>query len=176
MNIQKTEMMVCRKGGKVKQGDRINYGHERLRVAKGITFQTSGKNFTIHIKEKAPSAVRALADIQSLSKLSLETAMKLFYLNTVPIFNVWPGHSMGTSWRKQPKNIRKHEGNILKKTLRIPWYTSIETSIRPRIKKSAETRPAIQAASAIHQCSEQMNNTKTKEGEQNMVQVLLHGD
>jgi hypothetical protein len=41
---------------------------------------------------------------------------------------------MGTSWRGQPKSIRKYEGNILKKTLRISWYTPIATSIRPRMK------------------------------------------
>jgi hypothetical protein len=45
------------------------------------------------------------------------------------------------------------------------------------MKKSADRRPVIQDASAIHQCTNpQINNTKTKEGEQNMVQVLLHRD
>jgi hypothetical protein len=33
----------------------------------------------MHIKEKAASAICAMADIQSLSKLSLETAIKLFF-------------------------------------------------------------------------------------------------
>jgi hypothetical protein len=64
-------MMVFRKGARVRQGDRMKYGHKRLRLVKGITFQTNGKNFNIHIKEKTLSAVQALADIQSLNKLLL---------------------------------------------------------------------------------------------------------
>jgi hypothetical protein len=40
----------------------------------------SGTAFTLHIKEKTLPAVRAMAHIQSLSKLFLETAMKLFDL------------------------------------------------------------------------------------------------
>jgi hypothetical protein len=55
MNTEKTEM-VSRKNGKVKQGERINYGQERLRVVKcyeylGITLQTSGKTFNLHTGE-----------------------------------------------------------------------------------------------------------------------------
>jgi hypothetical protein len=58
-------VIVFRKGGKVKLGDRNNYGHERLRVVKGISFQTSGTNFNMHIKEKAASAVRAVAEFRA---------------------------------------------------------------------------------------------------------------
>lgn len=76
-------MMVFRKGVKVKQGDRINYSQEKLREAKcykylGITLQTSGKTFNLHIKEKAPSTIHTMPDIQSLSKVLLERSMKLF--------------------------------------------------------------------------------------------------
>jgi hypothetical protein len=49
----------------------------------GITLKASGKAFTLHIKEKTLTAIRAIID--SVSKLSLETAMKLFYLRMVPI-------------------------------------------------------------------------------------------
>jgi hypothetical protein len=74
-----------RKGGKVKHGGRFNYGQEQLRVIKyykhvTITLQTSGKSFTRHNKEKLMSIIWSMVDIQSLSELSLGTAIKLYHL------------------------------------------------------------------------------------------------
>jgi hypothetical protein len=95
-------MMAFRKGGKVKQGDRINFGQERLRAVKfykylGIILQISGKTFNLHSKEKAASAVHAMADIQSLSKLPLARGVKLFDLKIVPLFtNSLGGSSLTT--------------------------------------------------------------------------------
>jgi hypothetical protein len=86
----KIKMMVFSKGRKVKQEDRSNYGQEWLIMVKcykylGITLRISGKKLNMHIKETAASESRAMADIQSLSKLSLETALKLFSLKIVSI-------------------------------------------------------------------------------------------
>jgi hypothetical protein len=107
MNVGKTEMMVFRKGGKVRREDKIAYDRDYLKVVNsykylGITLLPSGTAFTMHIKEKTLLAIRAMADIQSLSKLSLKTAMKLFDLKIVPILT----YGLTTIWEylrcKQP--------------------------------------------------------------------------
>jgi hypothetical protein len=54
MNVGKTEMMVFRKGGKVRHEDKIAYGRDYLKVVNsykylGITLQPSGTAFTMHI-------------------------------------------------------------------------------------------------------------------------------
>jgi hypothetical protein len=77
--------MAFSKRGKVKHGGRVNYGQEQLRVMKyykcvGINLQTSGKSFTTHNKEKLMSIIWSMVDIQSSSKLSLGTAIKLHHL------------------------------------------------------------------------------------------------
>jgi hypothetical protein len=53
MKREKTEIMVFRKGGR----ESTTYCQERLRVVQfykylGITLQTTGKTFNLHIKEK----------------------------------------------------------------------------------------------------------------------------
>jgi hypothetical protein len=64
----------------------------------GITLQTNGNIFNMHIKMKVATTICVMADIQNLSKLLLKTAVRLF--NSL---NVQPGNSMRTSRRKQPK-------------------------------------------------------------------------
>lgn len=68
--------------------DRTANALEQLKVAKSykyleIILQSIWAAFTSHIKEKRLTAIWAMADIQSLRKLSLEIAMK-FDLRIVP--------------------------------------------------------------------------------------------
>jgi hypothetical protein len=65
-----------------KQGGRVNLGQKQLRDLKyyrhlGITLQTSGVSFIMH-NVKLMSKVWSMVDIQSSSKLSLGTAIKLY--------------------------------------------------------------------------------------------------
>lgn len=69
--------MVLRKYGRMKHGDKIKYGQERLRIVRyykyvGITLHTNGKRFTVHI----PNTERG--GFSSISKLSFEKWMTLF--------------------------------------------------------------------------------------------------
>jgi hypothetical protein len=62
------------------------------------------------------SAVWALADIQSLSKLSLETAMKLFDLKTVPILTF----GLDILWERHGEDNLKASENMKVTYLRKP--------------------------------------------------------
>jgi hypothetical protein len=62
---------------------------------------TSENTFSMHVKEQEISAIQAMADIQSQSKLPLETAMKFGFKNTHD-FNVWPGNSMAGLFNAAP--------------------------------------------------------------------------
>ena len=77
----------------------------------GVTFQTSGNVFTIHVKERANAAIKAMSDIKNARNLSLKTAIRLFHLKVAPVIsygleNIWPylkyihlAHSICTSER-----------------------------------------------------------------------------
>ena len=45
----------------------------------------TGKICTMHIKERGAAAIKAMFDIKMLHKLSLGTALHLFYIKVVPI-------------------------------------------------------------------------------------------
>jgi hypothetical protein len=69
----------------------MNYCQEWLRVVKFYTYlgtilQISSKTVNVHIKEKAASAIHGMADIEGLSKLFLERAVKLFDVKIVLVF------------------------------------------------------------------------------------------
>jgi P2-related tail formation protein len=66
----------------------------------GITLKASGTAFTLHIKEKTLTAIRDIVD--SLSKLSLETAMKLFDLKMAPILT----YGLTVTWEHLGENSR----------------------------------------------------------------------
>jgi hypothetical protein len=130
----------------------------------GITLQTSGKTFNLHIKETAPSTIHAMPDIQSLSKLLLERSMKLLDVKTVPFLI----YSLEILWECLGENGLKTTESVkptyLKKAPSVSRYTS-SWLICSHKRKSAGKRPAIQAPSAIQQYSKQINHTKTNEGE-----------
>jgi hypothetical protein len=65
--------------------------------------QSSGTGFTIHIREKTLTALQTMEDILRLSKLSLETAMKLRDLETVSIL----AYGLTTVWEHLEENDLK---------------------------------------------------------------------
>jgi hypothetical protein len=122
-NVGKTEM-VFRKGGKVRCEDRTVYGQERLNVVKcykyqGITLQTSETALTMHIKEKTLSEMWATVDIQSLSKLLMDTAMNFFDLKIVRILMCGLALLRDHPGENHLKMLESVKVTHLKKTLRV---------------------------------------------------------
>jgi hypothetical protein len=100
INESKTKVMKFRKGGNLCKSDIINCNNKQLEFVSsfkylGITFQQSGTTFTMHIKEKYKSAIAASYTIGGLNLLSIDTAIKLFYIKIAPIASygitiIWP--------------------------------------------------------------------------------------
>ena len=89
VNEQKMELVVFRKGGRLTQTDKIYcrgfpLKNNNLYKHLGITVQTTGKMFSIHIQERLYTAVRSISDIDKLQRISLKTAMRLFEAKIVP--------------------------------------------------------------------------------------------
>jgi hypothetical protein len=90
INVNKTELMVFRNGGKIPASTKITIEEQPVRITTdfkylGITFQTSGRCFTKHITDRAIQAVIAINDIKNIQLLSLQTAMLLFRSKITPI-------------------------------------------------------------------------------------------
>lgn len=89
----------------------------------GVTLQTTGTTFSLHIKERATATTKATYAIQKLQNLSLPTAMKLFKLKVMPaatygIQLIWPYLTA--------KNLQKLENvkaRFLKRALSLSKYT-----------------------------------------------------
>lgn len=83
---------------------------------------------------------------------------------------------MGTPFRKIPKHATKCTSDT---QVRVEGRENFKvhalaTGVRSRKKNSRNRRLPIQATPVIHQCSEQINNRKAKEGERAMMRILLH--
>lgn len=99
INLSKTMQMVFRKGGRLTEGDHIQLQNKSLQITNafkylGVTLQTTARSFRIHTKERAAAAIIAIHDIQNISQLSLETAMKLFEAKVLPILT----YGIETTW------------------------------------------------------------------------------
>ncbi|KAJ4451621.1 hypothetical protein ANN_03090 [Periplaneta americana] len=128
LNEKKTVTMTFRKGGRAAANDVIMYGTEPLtRVPHfkylGITMQTQGNVYTLHVKERAAAAVIAMNGIKNLHKISLSTAMKLFELKITPIIT----YGIDLIWEHLTKNnlsdIERVKATFLKKALCLSKYT-----------------------------------------------------
>lgn len=90
INVDKTQMMIFRNGGRTPDAAEIFIQNKKLKIVPdykylGMTLQTSAKCYTKHIAERATQAVRAMHDIQKMKSLNLETAMALFKTKIMPI-------------------------------------------------------------------------------------------
>ncbi|PSN30821.1 hypothetical protein C0J52_17327 [Blattella germanica] len=128
INEKKTVIKVFRKGGKVPKNDTITHKTANLRIVneykyQGITFQTRSTCFSIHAREKAAAATRAIRDIKHLQALSLETALKLFFAKVLPIIT----YGIQILWQHLKKRElemwEKVKATFLKRALRVSRYT-----------------------------------------------------
>jgi hypothetical protein len=100
INASKTKVMKFRKGGRLCKSDTVTCNGENLDFVSsfkylGVIFQQSGKTFSLHIKDRAKSAIAAIYTISGLNLLSLETIIKLFHIKISPIASygieiTWP--------------------------------------------------------------------------------------
>ncbi|KAJ4436809.1 hypothetical protein ANN_16941 [Periplaneta americana] len=128
INMQKTEHMIFRKGGKISQEDKIFLKQEPLQTVNqvkylGLTLQTTTNSFRIHTKQRATAATKAIHDIRELIKLSLKTAMIIFDTKIVPILT----YGLDLTWDKlRTKDLHTLEtvkARFLKATLGISKHT-----------------------------------------------------
>ena len=82
--------MTFRREGNVYKTDIIFCGSEKLEIVNsykylGLTLQVRGKTFTKQIEGRCAAAIKAMFDIKMLHKLSIDTALRLFYIKIVPI-------------------------------------------------------------------------------------------
>jgi hypothetical protein len=88
----------------------------------GVTFQTPGNVFTLHLNERLNGASKALNNIMHLNKLSLTTAIKLFQLKVNPVAT----YGLANIWvhlKKQLERLEKLKATFPKKTLCLSKYT-----------------------------------------------------
>jgi hypothetical protein len=89
INEEKTELVVFRNGGKLAESERIKCNEKHLHRANhfkylGLTIQTTGKSFRMHLTSRMVAAVRAMNDIKNLKFIAMGTAMQLFRLKVEP--------------------------------------------------------------------------------------------
>ena len=89
INEEKIELVIFRKGGKMVESERIKCNRKHLQRVNhfkylGLTIQTTGKSFRIHLRSRMGAAMRAMNDVKDVKLIALETAMKLFRLMVEP--------------------------------------------------------------------------------------------
>lgn len=128
INMQKTEHMIFRKGGKISQQDKIFLKQEPLQTVNqakylGLTLQTTTNSFRVHTKQRATAATKAIHDIRELTKLSLKTAMIIFHTKIVPILT----YGLDLTWDKlRTKDLHTLENvkaRFLKAALGVSKHT-----------------------------------------------------
>lgn len=128
VNTKKTVQMTFRKGGKNALKDQLLLGENKLTIVNqfkylGICLQTTRTTFSIHIKEKATAAIRAMKDIPKPEKLSLTTAMKLFRAKIIPVLT----YGIELIWDQLKvsdlETIEKVKASFLKRTLGVSKFT-----------------------------------------------------
>ena len=128
INEKKTVTMTFRKGGKPAASDVILYKREPLTVVPhfkylGVTLQTRGNIYSLHVAERVTAATSALNCIPHFQKLSLTTALKLFKLKITPIMT----YGLTIIWehltKTNLKQIENLKSRMLKKVLCVSKYT-----------------------------------------------------
>jgi len=89
INLQKTEAIKFRRGGKVARSDELRLYGNALRFVNsftylGVTLTVTGKSFSKHIAERFRKALISLNSIKNLRDLSLKTALELFDIKIAP--------------------------------------------------------------------------------------------
>lgn len=82
--------MKFRNRGPLRRDDVFKYRETILEITNnycylGVTFQTTGTTFTIHIERRINKAISEIYRLNDLKLLSISSALKLFYLKISPI-------------------------------------------------------------------------------------------
>ena len=126
LNPAKTQVMKFRKGGPLAGRDKIYWKGECLQVAKtakylGIRLQPTGTTFTYHVEEVSCRVMSKMyAEIGDPSRLSVTTAIKLFYIKAVPMLT----YGLDRLWNhltvRNFEVLEKCFTLYLKRVLRVP--------------------------------------------------------
>jgi hypothetical protein len=128
INEEKTELVVFRKGGKLAESERIKCNGKHLHRANhfkylGLTIQTTGKSFRIHLRPRMVAAVTAMNEIKNLKLIALGTAMQLFRLKVGPTLT----YGMELIWEyltcKQLLELEKTKARYMKRVLGVSQHT-----------------------------------------------------
>lgn len=89
INKKKTEAMQFRRGGRIAAANELRLGGETIKYVSsftylGLTLTPTGTSFSRHIKERARKAMVVSSQIESPTKLSRETALRLFEIKVAP--------------------------------------------------------------------------------------------
>ena len=127
INRKKTVHMIFRRGGKIASKDVVTLQGEPLDIVKnfkylGVTLQPTMTSFCLHIQERTTAAIKAMHNIQDISKLSLATAMSLFDTTITPVAT----YGIEIMWEKLTRNdlarLEKVKARFLKRALGVGKY------------------------------------------------------
>ena len=100
INLDKTEAMKFRRGGRLAATDPLRIGGTTIRYINsfkylGVVLPTNGRSFGEHIFDRARRALVASLGIRAPTRLSLQTALRLFNMKIAPVAAygiqaVWP--------------------------------------------------------------------------------------
>ena len=90
INMDKTEAMKFRRGGRFAESDPLHIGGTPLKYVNsfkylGVTMPTNGRSFTEHITDRTRRALVASVGIKTPSRLSMRTALNLFEIKVAPV-------------------------------------------------------------------------------------------
>lgn len=128
INEKKTAHMVFRNGGRIKTTDFITYGERTLTTVKsfkylGLTLQTTGRTYTLHVKDRAIAASRAINDVKYPQAISLETAMRLFNAKVLPVITYGIEQIWEDLKKKELSTWENVKALYLKRILGVSKYT-----------------------------------------------------
>lgn len=128
VNTDKTKMMIFRSAGPLKKVDIFMYNEKQLEIVNtfsylGVTLQTSGTTFSKHIEKRFAQTITILHAFTDIHLLSLDNALKLFYMKFTPIIEysirvIWPYLTM-----KNLQNIDRILSEYLKRVCQVSTYT-----------------------------------------------------
>jgi hypothetical protein len=128
INEETTELVVFRKGGILAESERIKCNGKHLHRANhfkylGLTIQTTGKSFRIHLRSRMVAAVRTMKDIKNLKLIALGTARQLFRLKVEPTLT----YGLEFIWEyltcKQLLELEKMKARYTKRVLGVSQHT-----------------------------------------------------
>lgn len=125
INEEKTELVVFRKGGRLTEAENVKCNGKLLKRVNnfkylGITIQTTGRSFRLHIRSRTVAATRAMNEIRNITQLSISTAMDLFRLKILPVLTYGLELVGEYLTYKQLEELERVKARYLKRILGVP--------------------------------------------------------